>query len=123
MVTMAAEKEKNVKQTKSADQHRMMGDPKIHHAVRSDGARSSRKTKEHEEKKRDAECRWSSRGVAQQPRNLEKNMVNLITSSVGAWHTRVPAPTLGGTSDGETTRKQEKNEVERTTPVVKTVNL
>ena len=51
MVTMAAEKEKNVKQTKSADQHRMMGDPKIHHAVRSDGARSSRKTKEHEEEK------------------------------------------------------------------------
>ena len=47
-------KKKNVRQAKSADQHRMMGDPKIHHAVRSDGARSSRKTKEHEEKKTNA---------------------------------------------------------------------
>ena len=63
----------------------MMGDPKIHHAVRSDGARSGRKTKEQEEKTRRRECRWSSRGVAQRPRELEKNDVNLTTSSVGAW--------------------------------------
>ena len=89
------------------------------------GPEAAENTKQHEEKKHECrrECRWSSRGVAQRPRNLEKNMVNLITSSVGAWHTRVPAPTLGGTSDGETTRKQEKNEVERTQTVVKTVNL
>ena len=53
----------------------------------------------------------ATHGVAQRPRNLEKNLVNLITSSVGAWHTRVPAPTLGGTSDGETTRKQEKTKL------------